>query len=77
MHMLYTFCAGRVMGVLAQMKRLTLRILRLFAIAYVAFLLLVAGCQSRLIYHPRLSAEPVLMEQAKEALQKAEAEAKT
>ena len=67
MHMLYTFCAGRVMGILAQMKRLTLRILRLFAIAYVAFLLLVAGCQSRLIYHPRVSAEPVLMEQAKEA----------
>ena len=48
------------------MKKPLLRLLRVFAIGYVALLLLVAGCQSRMLYHPQVSTESVLLERAKE-----------
>lgn len=48
------------------MKRFLLRLLRGFAIAYVLVLFVVAGCQSKMIYHPRVNPEPVLLRMARE-----------
>lgn len=48
------------------MKKFTLRLLRIFAIAYIALALTVAGCQNKMIYHPRVNPEPVLLRMAKE-----------
>ncbi|MCE9609180.1 MAG: alpha/beta hydrolase [Chthoniobacter sp.] len=46
------------------MKRRVLGIVRQFAVGYVAFVLLVTGCQNRLLYHPRVSPEPALLREA-------------
>ncbi len=49
------------------LPKFLLRFLRLLAIAYVALLLLVAGCQNRMLYFPRVSAVPVLLKEAEES----------
>ena len=49
------------------MKKFLLRFLRLGVIAYVAVLVMVAGCQNRMLYFPRVSPEPVLLKEAVES----------
>ena len=48
------------------MKRFLLRLARLVAIAYVSLMFIVAGCQSRMLYHPLVRPESALLEEAKE-----------
>ena len=47
-------------------KKALVRLLRVFAIGYIALLLVVAGCQNKMLYHPRINPEPVLLRMAKE-----------
>jgi pimeloyl-ACP methyl ester carboxylesterase len=45
-------------------KKALLRIIRLLSLGYALIVLAVAGCQNSLLYHPRVSAEPVLLQAA-------------
>lgn len=46
------------------MKKALVRLLRFLSLGYVLLVLAVAGCQNSLLYHPRISPEPVLLQAA-------------